>query len=98
MTRDEVLSTLRANEGDLRARGVRHAALFGSLARGQAMPGSDIDVFVDIDPAASIDLFQYIAIAQFIADLFTETVDVADRHTLKAPVRTSAERDAIYAF
>jgi predicted nucleotidyltransferase len=44
-----VLDTLRAHETDLRQLGVAHAAVFGSVARGDAGAGSDIDVLVDLD-------------------------------------------------
>lgn len=51
--RDAVIATLRSAEAELRARGVAHAALFGSMARGEQRPDSDIDIMVDIDPAAT---------------------------------------------
>lgn len=41
MERDTVLNRLRERRAELQARGVRHAALFGSLARGDAGPVSD---------------------------------------------------------
>lgn len=41
MDRDTVLNRLRERRAELEARGVRHAALFGSLARGEAGPDSD---------------------------------------------------------
>jgi len=41
MTRDAVIAVLRANEAALRLKGVAHAALFGSLSRGEAGPDSD---------------------------------------------------------
>jgi predicted nucleotidyltransferase len=50
----EALETLRRSEKALRARGVRRAALFGSVARGENGPGSDIDIMVEIDPEARI--------------------------------------------
>jgi uncharacterized protein len=80
------------------ARGVRHAALFGSHARGDRLPGSDIDIMIEIDPDVLVDLFGYIAIKQYLADLFPNRVDVANRSQLKALVRPSAEQQAIYAF
>ena len=98
MDRQDVLDRLRAHERDLRARGVAHAALFGSVARGEQGPGSDIDIMVEIAPEARVDLFAYVGIVQFIEDLFPVPVDVVDREGLKERVRPSAERDALYAF
>jgi predicted nucleotidyltransferase len=98
MKRDEVLSRLKAAEPELRAQGVAHAALFGSLARGDTHGTSDIDIMVEIAPDAKIGLFQYVGIVQFIEELFPGPVDVANREGLKPFVRPTAERDALYAF
>lgn len=98
MTRDSAIAVLRAHEADLRRRGVSRAALFGSIARGEGGPGSDVDILVEIDPAAPVDLYAYVGIIPFIAGLFSGPVDVANAETLKPHVRPSAERDAIYAF
>jgi hypothetical protein len=50
----EVIDILRRHEPELRGLGVRHAALFGSTARGQAHRESDVDIMVDVDPDAPI--------------------------------------------
>jgi uncharacterized protein len=83
---------------ELRRRGVRHAALFGSVARGESKRSSDIDVLIELDPQAPVWLFEYVGITQYLADLFPVRVDVANRSTLKPLVRPTIERDAIYAF
>lgn len=98
MQRDEVLNTLNEAEAALRAQGVAHAALFGSLARGEERPGSDIDIMVEIAPEARMDLFRYVGIVHYIQDLFAVPVDVANREGLKPRVRPNVERDAVYAF
>jgi predicted nucleotidyltransferase len=98
MNREQIIATLRAHEPELRHRGVQHAALFGSVARGDARPDSDIDIFIEIEPEAHIDLFDYIGITHFLADMFPSPVDVANRSKLKPHVRPSAEHDAVYAF
>jgi predicted nucleotidyltransferase len=98
MDRDQVIATLRAHEAELRDRGVAHAALFGSLARGEAGPGSDIDILVDLAPDARIGLFGYVSLIQFLEDLFPLRVDMANRRRLKSLARSSIERDALFAF
>ena len=98
MTRDAVIAILRANEAALRRRGVLRAALFGSTARDEARPGSDLDIMVEIDPAARVDLYGYAGITRYIAELFPVPVDVAEHEMLLEPVRRTAERDAVYAF
>jgi len=51
MDRDEIVAKLKAHEADLKAQGVAHAALFGSRARGDYRPESDIDILVELAPA-----------------------------------------------
>lgn len=98
MDRQDVLDRLRENERALRARGVTHAALFGSVARGEQGPDSDIDIMVEIAPEAPVGIYEYVGIVQFIEDLFPARVDVVERSSLKRYVRPQAERDAVYAF
>jgi len=98
MNTPEIIAKLRENESTLRARGVQHAALFGSRARGDNRPDSDIDIMIEIAPHAQVGLFEYVAITQYLSDLFPVRVEVAHRSTLKPLVRPSAEREAVYAF
>jgi uncharacterized protein len=98
MNREQIIETLRAHEAQLRRRGVIHVALFGSMARAEATPSSDIDIMVELEPEAPIGLFEYVEITQYLGDLFPNRVDVANRSRLKPPVRPRAERDAVYAF
>ncbi len=98
MNREQIIETLRANENDLRRRGVLHVALFGSVARAEAKPTSDIDLMIELEPEAPIGLFEYVEITQYLGDLFPNRVDVVNSRKLKPLVRPQAERDAIYAF
>jgi predicted nucleotidyltransferase len=98
MNSKDAIAILRQHEQALRARGVRRAALFGSVVRGEAGPDSDIDIMIELDPNAKIGVFKYAGIRRYIADLFADPVDVVDRNSLKPHVRPSAEHDAIYAF
>ena len=52
--RDRVLHILRRRENELRARGLTRLALFGSMARGDLGPKSDVDLLIEVDPLASL--------------------------------------------
>jgi predicted nucleotidyltransferase len=98
MKRDEIIRKLKEREADLRAQGVTHAALFGSFARGEQRPDSDIDIMVDLDPNVVVTIFDYAGVKDFIRDMFDSPVDVVSREGLKPLVRPRATADAIYAF
>ena len=98
MDRRDIIARLRENEAALRARGVAHATLFGSRARGDARPDSDSDIMIEIDLDARVGIWEYVGIKEFIAGLFDGPVDVVDRDGLKPYVRPAATADAVYAF
>jgi len=98
MKRDEILQMLKEREADLRAHGVTHAALFGSVARDEQRPDSDIDILVDLDPAVVATMFGYAGLKDYVASLFQGPVDVIDSEALKPRLRPHAATDAIYAF
>jgi uncharacterized protein len=98
MDRQSIIDRLRENEPNLRARGVTHAALFGSRARGEERTDSDTDIMIEIDPEAHITIFDYAGLKEYIAGLFDGPVDVVNRDALKPWLRPAAITDAIYAF
>ena len=98
MNSDDVIMTLQACETELRARGVLHAALFGSTARGTATEASDIDIMLDIDLEVVGDIYDYVGLKQYVASLFPGRVDIVNRAGLKPYLRSPAEADAVYAF
>ena len=98
MNAQAAVDILRRNESALRAQGVYHAALFGSVARGDNHSGSDIDILVEFDPTARVTVFDFVAVKKYIADLFEDPVDVIDRDALKPHLREPSARDALYAF
>ena len=98
MRHEDIIAKLKAAEPALRARGIRRAGLFGSLARGDDRPDSDIDILVEFEPGSEGSIYQYMNLKEYIAGLFDRPVDVIDRHALKPHLRAPAARDIIYAF
>ncbi|WP_298242842.1 nucleotidyltransferase family protein [uncultured Bradyrhizobium sp.] len=98
MDSPDAIAILRQSEPALRERGVLHAALFGSVARGENHSGSDIDIMVEIDPDARITVFDYVELKEYISNLFDRPVDVVNRDALKSYVAPAATADAVYAF
>jgi predicted nucleotidyltransferase len=98
MNSRDALATLRRHQDALRARGIKHAAVFGSVARGDNRPDSEVDIMIDIDPEAHVTLFDYVGLQDYISSLFDGPVDVIDRDGLKPHLQASAAEDVVYAF
>jgi len=94
----QVLETLHRHEAELRRRGVSHAAVFGSVARGEARADSDIDVLVDLDPQRPMGVFEYARLKLDIGDMLGGAVDVVNRKTLRPLLKDAILRDAVNAF
>jgi predicted nucleotidyltransferase len=98
MNRETVITALRAHESELRAAGVVRLSLFGSTARGEARPDSDIDLLAAFDDARPLSLLDVIRIENQISDLLGHDVDLIEEGTLKPRVRQSVDREAMRAF
>lgn len=97
-TLGEVLDTLRTHETELRRLGVSHAAVFGSVARGEARADSDIDVLVDLDRDRPLGIFEYARLKLYIDEILNGAGAVVNRRTLKPLLRDSILHDAVHAF
>lgn len=98
MTRDDVLQTLRAHQGDLEARKITSLALFGSFARGDAGPDSDVDLLFEYDVARAPGLFELMETREYLVGLLNLGVDLVPSDGLKPMLRPNVERDAVRAF
>jgi uncharacterized protein len=78
---------------------VRELSLFGSAARGEMGPESDIDLLVDYFPSARPSLFDLIGMTNELSDLLGRKVDLGVKRALKPRCkdRILAEANVIYA-
>ena len=98
MTRDQAIAEIATRAEALRARGVASAYLFGSTARGEAGPDSDLDVFIDVDPNARFSLLDLAGVHRILNETIGRKVDVTTRESLHPKLRGEIERDAVRVF
>jgi predicted nucleotidyltransferase len=98
MDNGAVIQTLRQHEPELRAAGIVHLGLFGSVARGEASPQSDVDLMAEFDRSKRLTLVSLVRIENRLSDLLGVKVDLAKADAMREPVRERAIREAIRAF
>lgn len=93
MSRDDILTLLRAHRQEIESLGIRSLRLFGSTARGEATSGSDIDFLVDFSAAPTFS--DYMKLRIFLEDLLGKKVDLVTETGLRPRIRPFVEKDAI---
>jgi predicted nucleotidyltransferase len=96
--RSTALRRLKAHEAELRAMGVVALSLFGSVARDEAGPGSDVDVAVRLDHGRGIDLLDFAEINLKLRDLLGTKVDLISEPARKPRFQAEIDRDRVHAF
>jgi predicted nucleotidyltransferase len=87
---DIIIETLRRCEAELRAAGIRHVSLFGSVARGEPHDTSDVDLAVELEPDSCMDLVGLVSLERRLGDLLGCRVDL-----LPEPVETARFQQVI---
>jgi predicted nucleotidyltransferase len=95
---DEVIALLKQHESFFREKGVVHLAVFGSVARGDATPDSDIDLVIDYDPDSAFSLLTLAGVANEAEAWLGRKVDLLTRPGLKPRVAVRVERDQRHVF
>jgi predicted nucleotidyltransferase len=93
MRRDEILEILAKHRDELSLRGVSSLRLFGSVARDEASPESDVDLLVAFDTPVSYSAFMKLRI--LLEDLLGARVDLVTESGLKDRERLQVEAEAI---
>jgi predicted nucleotidyltransferase len=92
VTRDEVLAILNQHCSELAAFGLRRLAIFGSVARDEAGPNSDVDILVEFE--GEITFKRYARLYDLLEDLLPCSVDLVTEGALRPILRQSIEEDA----
>jgi uncharacterized protein len=85
LSRDDVAGLLAGHCEELRALGVRTLSLFGSVARGEARPDSDVDLLVEFDEVPGF--VGYVRLRDRLADILGRPVDLVMASGLKIQLR-----------
>lgn len=97
-TLNTIRPRLAAAEPERRRRGVRHLAVFGSVARGEDRPDSDIDVAVEIEAGRSFSLFRMEETRLFLEDALVRPVDLGEIDSFRPQVRAAFNRERVAIF
>jgi hypothetical protein len=98
MDKSSVIEMLRRHEPELRAAGIVHLRLFGSVARGEESAQSDVDLMADFDRSKCLTLFDMARLEGRLSDLLGGKVDLSPAGSMKERVRARALREAVHAF
>ena len=98
MNRVQAIAQLKKRTDAIKALGATSLYLFGSSARDQARPESDLDLFVDYDPEKKFSLVDRVGIKQFLEDELGMPVDVTTRDSLHPMLREGIENSAVRVF
>lgn len=95
---DRVLHILRQHEPELRGMGVRHAGVYGSVARREESATSDIDVLIETDPEKIRGILTYGGISEALQRWIGGDIDVKDKAWMKPDFLGRIMKDHVVAF
>jgi len=98
MDKSAVIAKLCEHEPELKAAGIVRLSLFGSVARGDASSGSDVDLVAEFDDSRQFSLLDMVGLENRLADILGVPVDLTPARAMKDQVRERAAREAVLAF
>jgi predicted nucleotidyltransferase len=98
MKREQIIVKLRQHEAELKGEGIVRLSLFGSVARGDANAGSDVDLMAEFDAAKKFTILSRVRLENRIADMLGMKVDLAHAAMLRDGIRERAIGEAVLVF
>lgn len=96
MDKQQVLSIIRTHQSQLSKFGVKHLILFGSVARDEAQPDSDVDLLVEFD--RPVGLLVFADLHNYLEEILGCSVDLGTFDSLKPHLREPVSKDSVYAL
>jgi predicted nucleotidyltransferase len=94
ITKEEILKMLARDKPELQKRfTVSKMALFGSYARGDQQPGSDVDILVEVDPSIGLD---FVTLAERIEKMLGVSVDLVSSRAVNSRAMEFVEPELVY--
>jgi predicted nucleotidyltransferase len=92
----DILVTLKKNKAFIKEKfGVKKIGVFGSVARGEAKKGSDVDVLVEFEKDKK-NFDNFIDLSFFLEDLFGRKVDLITTSGLDKYIRPYVEKEVVW--
>ena len=94
ITKEEILRTLARDKPELQKQfKVGKMALFGSYARGDQKPDSDVDILVEVDPSIGLN---FVTLAERIEKLLGVAVDLVSTRAVSPKAMKLIETELVY--
>jgi len=94
----QIKAKLLEHQPALNRSGILHLRLFGSKARGDDTPESDVDLMADFDREKRLTLFDVAGLEVELGEILKTRVELCDRQMLKEPVKDRADRESVLVF
>jgi predicted nucleotidyltransferase len=98
ISRDRLLAELRALRPVFEREGVTHMVLFGSRARGDNRPDSDVDLAIEVAPDRKFSLIDLSGVHLIVEDAIALSANVALSRSLRPGLASAVARDGVVVF